>query len=148
MSSTTLGVKVDPVLRTRIREAADRIGRTQHWFIKQSIYAMLEEIEQGLPQALQQALAEESVCLSELEEAGLIPGHAEAQPFLDFAQQLRLNLSYALLSQAPIEAPRPNACLCYLPSPIGEHKAAIQTTARQLVEALRHKRQSAVAWMP
>ena len=35
MSSTTLGVKVDPVLRERIRNAAERIGRKQQWFIKQ-----------------------------------------------------------------------------------------------------------------
>ena len=74
MSSTTLGVKVDPVLRERIRTAADRIGRTQHWFIKQSIYSMLEEIEAGrLPASLQHALAAEAISLAELEDAGLSP---------------------------------------------------------------------------
>lgn len=145
MSSTTLGVKVDPVLRARIREAADRIGRTQHWFIKQSIYAMLEEIEAGrLPQSLQQALMAESVCLSELEEAGLTPEYAEApQPFLDFAQQIA---AQSVLRSAITSAYRNAETECLpmlleLADP-GEHKAAIQSTARRLVEALRHKRQS------
>ncbi|TGV05138.1 ribbon-helix-helix protein, CopG family, partial [Alcaligenaceae bacterium 429] len=53
MSATTLGVKVDAELRGRIREAAERIGRTQHWFIKQAIFSFLEEIESGkLPPSL------------------------------------------------------------------------------------------------
>ncbi|CAM5184446.1 trifunctional transcriptional regulator/proline dehydrogenase/L-glutamate gamma-semialdehyde dehydrogenase [Oligella ureolytica] len=90
MSSTTLGVKVDPELRERIRNAAERIGRTQHWFIKQSIYSMLEEIESGrLPASLQHALAAEATTLADLEEAGLSPMNNETvQPFLDFAQQI------------------------------------------------------------
>ena len=91
MSSTTLGVKVDPELRERIRHAANRIGRTQHWFIKQSIYSLLEEIEAGrLPPSLQHALtAESTTTLTELEESGLSPvNHETVQPFLDFAQQI------------------------------------------------------------
>src|SRR3569623_2903385 len=47
MASTTLGVKVDDLLRSRLRDAATRLERTPHWLIKQAIFAYLEKIEQG-----------------------------------------------------------------------------------------------------
>src|SRR6201991_4701265 len=47
MASTTLGVKVDDLLRTRLRDAATRLERTPHWLIKQAIFAYLERIERG-----------------------------------------------------------------------------------------------------
>lgn len=42
MASTTLGVKVDDLLRSRLRDAATRLERTPHWLIKQAIFAYLE----------------------------------------------------------------------------------------------------------
>jgi len=143
MSSTTLGVKVDPVLRERIRNAAERIGRTQHWFIKQSIYSMLEEIEAGrLPLSLQHALAAEATSLAELEEAGLSPINQETvQPFLDFAQQIA---AQSVLRSAITGAYRRSEIECIpmlleLADP-GAQKQAIQSTARTLVEAIRNKK--------
>src|ERR1700710_3004977 len=57
MASTTLGVKVDDLLRTRLRDAATRLERTPHWLIKQAIFAYLERIEHGqLPAELSGAL--------------------------------------------------------------------------------------------
>lgn len=145
MSSTTLGVKVDPVLKERIRNAADRIGRTQHWFIKQSIYSMLEEIESGrLPLNLQHALAAESTSLAELEEAGLSPiNHETVQPFLDFAQQIA---AQSVLRSAITAAYRRVETECLpmlleLADP-GEQKDDIQQTAHKLVTAMRNKRLS------
>lgn len=145
MSSTTLGVKVDPVLKERIRNAADRIGRTQHWFIKQSIYSMLEEIESGrLPLNLQHALAAESTSLAELEEAGLSPiNHETVQPFLDFAQQIA---AQSVLRSAITAAYRRAETECLpmlleLADP-GEQKDDIQQTAHKLVTAMRNKRLS------
>ena len=144
MSSTTLGVKVDPELRERIRHAANRIGRTQHWFIKQSIYSMLEEIEAGrLPPSLQHALtAESTTTLTELEESGLSPvNHETVQPFLDFAQQIAVQ---SVLRSAITSAYRraETECLPMLLSLAdpGPQKDAIQGTARKLVESLRNKR--------
>ena len=143
MSSTTLGVKVDPELRERIRNAAERIGRTQHWFIKQSIYSMLEEIESGrLPASLQHALAAEATTLADLEEAGLSPMNNETvQPFLDFAQQIA---AQSVLRSAITSAYRRAESECMpmllaLATP-GAQKNAIQQTARKLVEAIRNKR--------
>ena len=45
MANTTLGVKVDDLLRARLKDAAQRIERTPHWLIKQAIFAYLEKIE-------------------------------------------------------------------------------------------------------
>ena len=143
MSSTTLGVKVDPVLRDRIRTAAERIGRTQHWFIKQSIYLMLEEIEAGrLPVVLQHALAAESINLAELEEAGLCPIRDEqVQPFLFFAQNIA---AQSVLRSAITAAYRRSEEEC-LPALLeladqGDNQAVIKQTAHKLVNALRNKR--------
>ena len=47
MASTTLGVKVDDLLRSRLKDAATRLERTPHWLIKQAIFAYLEKIEHG-----------------------------------------------------------------------------------------------------
>ena len=47
MASTTLGVKVDDLLRSRLKDAATRLERTPHWLIKQAIFAYLEQIEHG-----------------------------------------------------------------------------------------------------
>lgn len=143
MSSTTLGVKVDPVLRERIRTAADRIGRTQHWFIKQSIYSMLEEIEAGrLPASLQHALAAEAISLAELEDAGLSPiSEEQIQPFLNFAQNIAAQSVVRAATTAAYRRAEPECIpvLLELADP-GAQKEAIQQTARKLVEALRNKR--------
>lgn len=143
MSSTTLGVKVDPILRERIRNAAERIGRTQHWFIKQSIYSMLEEIEAGrLPPSLQHALTAEATSLAELEEAGLCPVTEDSvQPFLEFAQNIA---AQSVLRSAITAAYRRSESECIpllleLAEP-GKHQEAIQKTARHLVQAIRNKR--------
>src|SRR5690606_31287244 len=90
MSSTTLGVKVDAALRARIRAAAERIGRTQHWFIKQAIYSFLEDIEAGrLPPSLAHLVDADQGDIKSLEEAGLSLATTEkVQPFLDFAQSV------------------------------------------------------------
>ncbi len=143
MSATTMGVKVDPVLKERIREAAERIGRTQHWFIKQSIYSMLEEIEAGrLPASLQHALASEAVSLADLEEAGLSPSNEEQrQPFLHFAQNIAAQsvLRAAITAAYRRSEPECLPMLLALADP-GEQKNAILQTARKLVDALRNKR--------
>jgi len=47
MASTTLGVKVDDLLRSRLKEAASRLERTPHWLIKQAIFAYLEKSSMG-----------------------------------------------------------------------------------------------------
>ncbi|OYX88368.1 MAG: hypothetical protein B7Y75_00730, partial [Azorhizobium sp. 35-67-5] len=43
----TIGIKVDDVLKERLRLAAERQGRTPHWLAKQALIALLDRIEAG-----------------------------------------------------------------------------------------------------
>ena len=143
MSSTTLGVKVDAALRARIRAAAERIGRTQHWFIKQAIYSFLEEIEAGrLPSSLAHLVDTEQGDLKSLEEAGLTLAVTEkAHPFLDFAQSIAPQsvLQSAITSAYRRAEPECMPLLIALADQ-GEQKGLIKELARKLVVALRNKR--------
>lgn len=143
MSSTTLGVKVDAEFRARIRAAAERIGRTQHWFIKQAIYSFVEEIEAGrLPPSLAHLVDAEAGGLENFEETGLSVGTVEkVQPFLDFAQSIA---PQSVLRSAITSAYRRTEPEC-LPMLIalaeqGDLKPQITELARKLVQALRNKR--------
>jgi RHH-type proline utilization regulon transcriptional repressor/proline dehydrogenase/delta 1-pyrroline-5-carboxylate dehydrogenase len=81
MASTTLGVKVDDLLRARLKDAAEAQGRTPHWLVKQAILSALENLERGgtLPGS------------ASADEAGSLPEEpgAATQPFLDFAQSVQ-----------------------------------------------------------
>ena len=71
MANTTLGVKVDDLLRARLKDAALRIERTPHWLIKQAIFAYLEKIERGqMPPEL--SAAQVSAEVAELSDIPLI----------------------------------------------------------------------------
>ena len=142
MSSTTLGVKVDAALRARIRVAAERLGRTQHWLIKQAIYSFLEDIEADrLPPALAHLIEDEAE-LKSFEEAGLSLALTEkVQPFLDFAQSVAPQsvLQSAITSAYRRAEPECLPMLIALADP-GDKKTAVTELARQLVVALRNKR--------
>lgn len=143
MGSTTLGVKVDAELRARIRAAAERIGRTQHWFIKQAIYSFVEDIEAGrLPASLAHLIEAETGGLEHFEESGLSVGIAEkVQPFLDFAQSIAPQsvLRSAITSAYRRAEPECLPMLIALAEP-GAQKPQITELARKLVQALRTKR--------
>jgi RHH-type transcriptional regulator, proline utilization regulon repressor / proline dehydrogenase / delta 1-pyrroline-5-carboxylate dehydrogenase len=140
MASTTLGVKVDDLLRTRLKEAAARLERTPHWLIKQAIFAYLEKIEHGqMP--------------PELSGTSGIAGFADAQtsaheeegaphPFLDFAQSVQPQSVLRAAITAAYRRPEPE-CMPFL---IGEARmpeslaAQAGKMAAGLVETLRAKR--------
>ena len=45
--SPTIGIKVDDTLRERIRNAAQNMGRTPHWLIKQAVLQYVDALERG-----------------------------------------------------------------------------------------------------
>ena len=49
MGATTVGVKLDEALRARLRQAAEQVGRTPHFLIKQGLLTLLDRIERGEP---------------------------------------------------------------------------------------------------
>ncbi|HEV3104526.1 MAG TPA: trifunctional transcriptional regulator/proline dehydrogenase/L-glutamate gamma-semialdehyde dehydrogenase [Trinickia sp.] len=140
MASTTLGVKVDDLLRSRLKEAASRLERTPHWLIKQAIFAYLEKIEHGqLPPELSGASSTTDFA------DGAVGEHAEdgaLHPFLDFAQSVQPQSVLRAAITAAYRRPEPE-CVPFL---IGEARlpeplsAEVKKMATKLVETLRAKR--------
>ena len=140
MASTTLGVKVDDLLRTRLRDAATRLERTPHWLIKQAIFAYLERIEHGqLPPELSGAIGSadslEPSAHADSEEDGA------PHPFLDFAQNVQPQSVLRAAITAAYRRPEPE-CVPFLigqarlPANVASETNAMAT---KLVEALRKK---------
>ncbi|MFM0325353.1 trifunctional transcriptional regulator/proline dehydrogenase/L-glutamate gamma-semialdehyde dehydrogenase [Caballeronia glebae] len=139
MASTTLGVKVDDLLRSRLKDAATRLERTPHWLIKQAIFAYLERIEHGqLPPELSGANG-----ASEMTDAPSVDGDEEGvlHPFLDFAQNVQPQSVLRAAITAAYRRPEPE-CVPFL---IGQARlpsnvsAETEKLATKLVEALRAK---------
>jgi RHH-type proline utilization regulon transcriptional repressor/proline dehydrogenase/delta 1-pyrroline-5-carboxylate dehydrogenase len=141
MASTTLGVKVDDLLRTRLRDAATRLERTPHWLIKQAIFAYLERIEHGqLPPELSGVSG-----APEPGEGGGSNGDSDEDgaphPFLDFAQNVQPQSVLRAAITAAYRRPEPE-CVPFL---IGQARltgsvaAETNAMATKLVEALRAK---------
>src|SRR6195952_5345828 len=140
MASTTLGVKIDELLRTRLRDAATRLERTPHWLIKQAIFAYLERIEHGqLPAELSGALgAADSL---EPSTHAYSDEDGAPHPFLDFAQNVQPQSVLRAAITAAYRRPEPE-CVPFL---IGQARlpagvaAETNAMATKLVEALRKK---------
>ncbi|WP_244847520.1 trifunctional transcriptional regulator/proline dehydrogenase/L-glutamate gamma-semialdehyde dehydrogenase [Caballeronia sp. SL2Y3] len=139
MASTTLGVKVDDLLRSRLKDAATRLERTPHWLIKQAIFAYLERIEHGqLPPELSGVNG-----TSEMSDAASVEGDEDGapHPFLDFAQNVQPQSVLRAAITAAYRRPEPE-CVPFL---IGQARlpatvaADTEKLATKLVETLRAK---------
>ncbi|MGV2288486.1 trifunctional transcriptional regulator/proline dehydrogenase/L-glutamate gamma-semialdehyde dehydrogenase [Trinickia sp. YCB016] len=140
MASTTLGVKVDDILRARLKDAANRLERTPHWLIKQAIFAYLEKIEHG------QLPAELSGHTGTADLADAANGEADddgaLNPFLEFAQNVQPQSVLRAAITAAYRRPEPE-CLPFL---IGQARLPanlapdVEAMATKLVENLRAKR--------
>lgn len=137
MAHTTLGVKVDDMLRTRLKAAAQRIERTPHWLIKQAIFAYLERIESG---ALPPELNGDGHGATEVLDAHAADD-TTLHPFLEFAQNVQPQSVLRAAITAAYRRPEPEC----VPVLIGQAKlsdaqrAPVQALARKLVEAMRGK---------
>ncbi|MFL9873857.1 trifunctional transcriptional regulator/proline dehydrogenase/L-glutamate gamma-semialdehyde dehydrogenase [Paraburkholderia megapolitana] len=140
MASTTLGVKVDDLLRTRLKDAATRLERTPHWLIKQAIFAYLEKIEHGqLPAELSGTHGS-----TELTDAASVEAEEDgaSHPFLEFAQNVQPQSVLRAAITAAYRRPEPE-CVPFL---IGQARlpanlaSEVEALAGRLVETLRAKR--------
>ncbi|MFM0288926.1 trifunctional transcriptional regulator/proline dehydrogenase/L-glutamate gamma-semialdehyde dehydrogenase [Paraburkholderia megapolitana] len=140
MASTTLGVKVDDLLRTRLKDAATRLERTPHWLIKQAIFAYLEKIEHGqLPAELSGTHGS-----TELADAASVEAEEDgaSHPFLEFAQNVQPQSVLRAAITAAYRRPEPE-CVPFL---IGQARlpanlaSEVEALASRLVETLRAKR--------
>jgi RHH-type proline utilization regulon transcriptional repressor/proline dehydrogenase/delta 1-pyrroline-5-carboxylate dehydrogenase len=136
MAVTTIGVKIDEDLKARLKRAADGIGRSPHWLIKQGIFSVLDRVERG--EALSELLAP-AVDIAEAPSSD-----APQSPFLEFAQTVQPQSVLRARITAAYRRPE-TECLplliaeATLPKPV---TTAARDLARKLVEALREKSQS------
>jgi RHH-type proline utilization regulon transcriptional repressor/proline dehydrogenase/delta 1-pyrroline-5-carboxylate dehydrogenase len=140
MASTTLGVKVDDLLRSRLRDAATRLERTPHWLIKQAIFAYLERIEHG---QLPPELSGTTSAADSFESSSQADSDEDnaPHPFLDFAQNVQPQSVLRSAITAAYRRPEPE-CVPFL---VGQARlsasvaAETNAMATKLVEAMRKK---------
>ncbi|PWF22948.1 trifunctional transcriptional regulator/proline dehydrogenase/L-glutamate gamma-semialdehyde dehydrogenase [Corticimicrobacter populi] len=146
MASTTLGIKVDSALRERLKAAAEQLGRTPHWFLKQAVIAYLEQVEAGrLPPELVHLLGQDGVQL----EAGagatalaLPAGQAIQQPFFEFAQGVAAQSVLRAAITAAYRRPEPECVPLLIEQARDLVTPRVTALAETLVVALRGKRRS------
>jgi RHH-type proline utilization regulon transcriptional repressor/proline dehydrogenase/delta 1-pyrroline-5-carboxylate dehydrogenase len=134
MSATTIGVKVNDDLKVRLKAAAEAIGRSPHWLIKQSLVATIERIERG---ELRDVLPDAPLPVDVVDDAD----EPEPRPFIAFAQSVQPQSVLRAAITAAYRRPEPE-CLpaliagASLPGPVKER---VRARARDLVLALRAK---------
>lgn len=137
MAVTTIGVKIDEDLKARLKRAADGIGRSPHWLIKQGIFSVLDRVERG------EALSELLAPAVDITDAP-VAAETALPPFLEFAQTVQPQSVQRARITAAYRRPEPE-CLPLLIADATLPKSittAARDLARKLVEALRDKNQS------
>jgi RHH-type proline utilization regulon transcriptional repressor/proline dehydrogenase/delta 1-pyrroline-5-carboxylate dehydrogenase len=133
--STTMGLKLNDVLRERLKACAEQIGRTPHWLAKQAVLNTLDRIEQGEDVASWLgATAPEPV-------APAPPFEPPSRPFLAFARSVQPQSVLRARITGAYRRPEPE-CLPYLVEQArlaSTEQNAVRALATSLVEALRHK---------
>ena len=143
MSLTTLGVKVDEVFRSRLKAAAESLGRSPHWFIKQAVLTAIEKVEGGLVPGRMLSAGELGTALdgpAHLDGATeVFTSAVTVQPFLAFAQSVAPQSVRRAAITAAYRRPEPEC----VPLLIGQARQPGPVTAkagelaRKLVTALR-----------
>ena len=134
--STTVGIKVDDTLRERIRVAAQQLGRTPHWLIKQAVVQYVDALERGA-HTIRIAPQQEGFG----DDAEVQPdAPQEVQPFLEFAQGILPQTELRAAITAAWHRPEPECLPMLLPlarSSDARQAEAVQQLASQLVQGLR-----------
>ena len=136
--STTVGIKVDDLLRERIRTAAQQMNRTPHWLIKQAVLQYVDALERG---ATSMRILSADGTLPEGEAEALAPQAAhEAQPFLHFAQSILPQSELRASITAAWHRPEVECLPALLPlarAQDDEQAGKVRELATRLVQGLR-----------
>jgi RHH-type proline utilization regulon transcriptional repressor/proline dehydrogenase/delta 1-pyrroline-5-carboxylate dehydrogenase len=145
MATVTLGIKVDEILRSRIKEAATAQGKTPHWLIKQAVIQYVENLERGHVPPVATAGATDSVEIADAEDAADltlvdIARSSVPQPFLDWAQNVLPQTAMRAAITSVWTRPEPECLpmlvqLAHVADPL--QRAAIEEVATRLVQGLR-----------
>ena len=136
MANITLGVKVEDVLRDRLKAAAQRLNCTPHWLHKQALLAYIEKIERG------QLPAEMAYLAPDRAEGEAGEGEAEqpVPPFFEFGQDVQPQSVLRAAITAAYRRPEPECVPLLLGQARLAHPDKVRDTATTLVQALRGKR--------
>ena len=145
MVAVTLGIKVDEMLRSRIKEAATTLGKTSHWLLKQAVIQYVENLERGYVPQVATAGATDKVEIAEAEDVadlklvGIAPSSVP-QPFLDWAQNVLPQTALRSAITSAWTRPEPECLpllvqLAQVTDPL--QRAAIEEVATRLVQGLR-----------
>ncbi|GAB2462010.1 trifunctional transcriptional regulator/proline dehydrogenase/L-glutamate gamma-semialdehyde dehydrogenase [Comamonas humi] len=136
--STTVGIKVDDALRERIRAAAQQMGRTPHWLIKQAVVQYVDALERGAT-TIRLAAADGMADDEAAPEVQPVAAH-EVQPFLAFAQSILPQTALRAAITAAWHRPEPECLPVLLPlarAPDDVQAEATRQLASRLVQGLR-----------
>ncbi|MDO5288479.1 MAG: trifunctional transcriptional regulator/proline dehydrogenase/L-glutamate gamma-semialdehyde dehydrogenase [Pseudomonadota bacterium] len=137
--STTIGIKVDEALRERIRAAAQSLGRTPHWLIKQAVVQYVDALERGATSIALHPLTAPDADGEAPAEAQ--PQATEVQAFLEFAQSVQPQTALRAAITAAWHRPEPECLPMLLPlaqCPDAAQAQAVQALATRLVQGLRN----------
>ena len=123
----TIAIKVDEVLRARLKAAAAMVGRSPHWLARTGVIAAIERAERG-----ERFDAED--------EAEPLPQAAQG-PFVGFARDLAPQSALRARITAATRMPETECLPLLIPQAQLDPsaKARAERTARELVERLRLK---------
>ncbi|MGK0149639.1 trifunctional transcriptional regulator/proline dehydrogenase/L-glutamate gamma-semialdehyde dehydrogenase [Pseudomonas putida] len=140
-STTTVGVKLSPEMRERLRGAAHAAERTPHWVIRQLIHTFIERSERGesVADLLNFVAARENEALAEVLDSY---SERQAQPFLDFAELILPQSTLRSAITAAYRRPEVEVVPMLLEQArLGEEAASKATAlAIRLAEKLRHQK--------
>ena len=137
--STTIGIKVDDTLRERIRNAAQNMGRTPHWLIKQAVLQYVDALERGATTIRLTGLGEPPQD-DGAEDAPTPPPMETAQPFLVFAQSILPQTPLRAAITAAWHRPETECLPALLPlarAQDAEQASKVRELATRLVQGLR-----------
>ena len=139
MATTTIGIKVDELMRDRLKAAALQLGCTPHWLHKQALQSYLEAIEQGKPLPELQYLG--STSQGDAAEPEQMPDGGQVYaPFYALAQDVQAQSVLRAAITAAYRRPE-TECLPLLMAPAtSTHPTDVHALAARLVQALREKR--------
>ncbi|GAB2898947.1 trifunctional transcriptional regulator/proline dehydrogenase/L-glutamate gamma-semialdehyde dehydrogenase [Paralcaligenes sp. KSB-10] len=136
MATTTLGVKVDEALRERLKNAAQKLGRTPHWLHKQAILSYVDAIERGHMPA-------ELAYLNGVDTDGggePVPGPEALPPFYEFAQDVQPQSVLRAAITSAYRRPETECVPMLVDQARSAHTKDVHSLAGRLVQSLRSKR--------
>jgi len=141
MATTTIGIKVDELMRDRLKAAAQQLGCTPHWLHKQALHSYLEAIELGKPLPELQYLGSTQPGGELLEPEALADASQPYAPFYALAQDVQPQSVLRAAITAAYRRPETECIPLLLAPATSTNPTGVAQLATRLVQALRDKRQ-------